>query len=335
MLMDDWYLIKGKQPTFNSCLENDEFAYYTQDGFEEVLTETPLGKDVLLCRGKFDGSNFEVEIEDKAVIQNDTNDTMLQGETRQCLARIGTLKDYEYIKYDNDIWLIETEPYNNDIYEKSILKLCNIPLRFQDKNSGEILQIPFWIEEATRYGYGITNSAIMQNLDKQYHIKIPYNESTKQLKNGRRFMLEFMDDVPCCYKLTKYEGVTERRRNIRVVNMTLTQTEYNPDTDNTELMLCDYFAPYHEEEIKITYSGENSVRIGGQKTFTCNCGNVVWEIKSDNFNTDDYLVTNINGNKITVKCKYNETLFDGKYFTLTASDNSQEQSIIINLQGGV
>lgn len=332
--MDEWYLIKGKQPTFNSCLENDEFAYYTQDGFEEVLTETPLGKDVLLCRGKFDGENFEVEIADKVVMQNDTNDTMLQGETRQSLARMGTLKDYEYIKYDGDIWLIETEPYNNDIYEKSICKLCNMPLRFQDKNTGEILQVPFWIEEATRYGYGITANAVLTHFDKQYHVKVPYNDATKQLKNGMRFMLEFMDNIPCCYELSKYEGVTEHRRNIRVINLSLMQVEYNPETDNTELMICDYIAPNQESDIQITYQGNASIRVGGQKTFSCS-QNVSWNITSNNFDVNKFLIITESDDKIIVKCKYDESLLDGKNFVLSANNGESTKEIIIELQGGV
>lgn len=59
--MTEWYLI-NPQPTLNSGFEKDEFADYAQDGFDELLEETQLGKDIVLCKGQFNGENFEVEV---------------------------------------------------------------------------------------------------------------------------------------------------------------------------------------------------------------------------------------------------------------------------------
>ena len=55
--MTEWYLI-NPQPTLNSGFEKDEFTDYAQDGFDELLTETQLGKAIKFCKGKFDGKNF-------------------------------------------------------------------------------------------------------------------------------------------------------------------------------------------------------------------------------------------------------------------------------------
>ena len=63
--MTEWYLI-NPQPTLNSGFEKDEFTDYAQDGFDELLTETQLGKAIKFCKGKFDGENFEVEVDGEA-----------------------------------------------------------------------------------------------------------------------------------------------------------------------------------------------------------------------------------------------------------------------------
>ena len=64
--MLEWYL-DTPQPTFNSGFEYDEFADYAKDGFDELLTETQLGKDIFLCKGAFDGEKFEVETPTKGI----------------------------------------------------------------------------------------------------------------------------------------------------------------------------------------------------------------------------------------------------------------------------
>ncbi len=130
--MTEWYLM-NPQPTLNSGFEKDEFADYAQDSFDELLTETQLGKDIVFCKGQFDGENFEVEVLSQGIIQSETPDAYTQGWKRQLLTRIGEIADYKYIKYDGKIWLIITEPTDNCIYDKCVIHQCIYTLKWQDK----------------------------------------------------------------------------------------------------------------------------------------------------------------------------------------------------------
>lgn len=108
--MESWYIISS-QSAFNSSFECEEFNNYVSDGFEELLTETQLGKKIYMCKGQFDGENFETEVETEGIIQSETPDVYTQGWQRQLLTRISDkIQDYKYIRYDEKIWLIMTMP---------------------------------------------------------------------------------------------------------------------------------------------------------------------------------------------------------------------------------
>lgn len=55
-----------------------------------------------------------------------------------------------------------------------------------------------------------------------------------------RFMLEMSNDVPLVYKLTKFNGLTNNNKNVKLLNLSLTQTVYDENTDSVDMMLADY-----------------------------------------------------------------------------------------------
>lgn len=88
---------------------------------------------------------------------------------------------------------------------------------------------------------------------------------------------------------------------------------YNPDTDNAELMICDYIAPDEESpdedlpsdtEVTIIYSGKSTIRQGGSaKKFTAQITpetlspKVQWELTVDPAIADK-IVSEISGDTI-------------------------------------
>lgn len=88
---------------------------------------------------------------------------------------------------------------------------------------------------------------------------------------------------------------------------------YNPDTDNAELMICDYVAPGEESpdeglssdtEISIVYSGKPTIRQGGSaKKFTAQItpenpsSEVQWDLTVDPAIADK-IVSEISGDTI-------------------------------------
>ena len=146
--MQEWYLI-NPQPTMLDGLERDEWDSWVVDSFDELLTETPLGDSVKLCRGQYDGETgeFEEEFETKAIVENRDIDAYTQGWKRQILTRMSdNLADYKYVKVTDtlgnvQIYLIMTMPETNKIYTKAVLHECNYTLKWQNEN-GEIFYYP-------------------------------------------------------------------------------------------------------------------------------------------------------------------------------------------------
>ncbi len=132
MPMKEWYLI-GDLPVMNGGCEIGEWDNYAVDSFSEALSETPLGKQICMCRGGFDGEKFETEIAAQGIVQSETPDAYTQGWQRQLLTRIADkIQDYKYIRYDGNIWVIMTMPADNLIYNKCVIHLCNYILKWQD-----------------------------------------------------------------------------------------------------------------------------------------------------------------------------------------------------------
>lgn len=277
----EWCVMGGK-PRYNGGNENEEFVYYAQDGFKEMLLTTFLSDPVLFCRGRFDGKSktFETEVEIPAIVQQIQGDSELSNENAQVLAEIGTIRNYEYIKHRDEIWLITTEPHHNKIYEKSVIKLCKEDyLTFQDSD-GNINYLPFWCQDTIKYSNGLKDNKVIIEMDKQYTIKLAYNEISSKLCEGNRFMLEMIGGIPSVYKLSNYDGASGNHKNIHTLNLALKADKYNSDTDNVEKWVCDYkevaqttpevnvptnILQYYCD---ITYKSEPILRVGSKKKLT-------------------------------------------------------------------
>lgn len=147
-------------------------------------------------------------------------------------------------------------------------------------------------------------------------------------------MLETIAGNPCTYKVTSVDSVTERfyeggsTRGFLVLNVT--QDLYNPETDNAELMICDYVAPPEEEpdppiDLSIRYSGTPTIRYGGspKKFFAALTDDtentpiaVDWEVQVDP--TYDGMIS---------------SRVDGSYIWLSAADDVRLIGVVVVLVG--
>lgn len=291
-----------KSPRYNGGVEREEFTYYAQDGFDEYILTTHLGKDILLCSGEFtlkEGYEYNFDgdmdcfenknsIVDKGVIQSIQSDSEVSSETCQVLTRIGTLKNYHYIVYEGEIWLIASQPRSNDVYEKTVLKICNNVLKFQDK-LGNIHYYPYWCEEASSYGNGENTSKTMTVISDQFNISLPLDDSIRELYQNKRFSLFKVNSIPRCYELTGIDFASGLYKDIKIAKLGLTACEYDPNKDRTDLMLCDYFEPNTDTptnnptitgSCEISYKSNPTIKCGGNaKKFNCvfkdDSGNII------------------------------------------------------------
>lgn len=345
--MESWYVTQP-QPTMNSGFENEEWDNYVLNAFDEVLTETKLGQTVLLCNGLYnvETGEFETEFETQAVVQNVTPDTYTQGWKRQILTRISdSLVNYKYVKIKDtkdewQIYLIMTMPDTNQIYTKSPIHECNYTLRWQDSETGDIYNYPCFIEDASQYNSGVENTnSVIRTTYNQLMCWISFDDNTIGLKRDRRMFIDYSTAYPPeVYEITSTSKVPYSYNDNRIMRLLFTETEYNPDTDHIDLLLCDYVDPNDIPQpttpINIEYNGNPEVKIGGRKTF---------KVVSENTVTFSLVLDTILTNKVTMEqadnqCVVrvvNDTLIVGSHFKLVASMSGEQSELLITIKGVV
>ncbi len=323
--MTEWYLI-NPQPTLNSGFEKDEFTDYAQDGFDELLTETQLGKAIKFCKGKFDGENFEIEVEGEGIVQSETPDAYTQGYKRQLLTRIADkVADYKYIKYDGAIWLIMTEPADNCIYDKCVLHQCNYILKWQNTNK-DIIYCPASIENASQYNTGEEGNKILMLGYNQLMAYVSLDDDTVVIDRNLRLFVDYNKVNPIPYKVTRPDTVAFSYGKNRVMCLVLTEDQYNPKTDSIENWLCDYF---QTSTVTIMYSGNPTIRVGGTKTLKVDTTETVaWSVESDIGAT---IIPD--GNSVKVKCT-NDVNCMGKTITIKATVGNSVGECLLAVIGG-
>jgi hypothetical protein len=108
-------------------------------------------------------------------------------------------------------------------------------------------------------------------------IWVPTNINTQTIGYNQRFLISDVGRKPAlCYEVSKISDTSP----IGLIKFSLTQTTFNEETDNVDLMIADYWKNHIEpieddvEEIigtaAITYSGASAtIKVGGSfKTFT-------------------------------------------------------------------
>lgn len=329
----EWYLIQ--QPYYTEGSEKPDLLFDSEMSFNDVLEDSVIEDDIILCSGVFDGKNFENEFATKGIIQNEIPDTPTQAWQRQVLTYISTISDYKYIKYDNKIWLILTEPTNNKLYEKSILYLCNYVIKWQDEN-GIVHYKPCNIQNASQYNSGTNETKVITIGYDQLMMYISLDEETKYFPHDKRFFIDYNDKEPTPYRITRPDTVSFSFGNGRCMHIILSESQYNPQTDRIDLMLCDYFKPNDATKpVEISYSGNAEIRCGGTvKTFTAKTDkSVTWSLKLLD-KQQDFITMIVNENKVKIKCLNNNALI-GSSFKLVCTVGDVLSELLINIVGGV
>lgn len=236
-----WYLMN--RPLFNSGLEKEEFENYSQDGFSELL-ESFISSDIEVYN-----QNFTFLQSLKAVVQNVTADAESSSFIRQILIPIGNLKTSYYVKYNDTFWLIKDIVDNNGVYEKAIMFFCNYKVNFISDFSNEIVSYPVHMKNATQYNSGETAREQETIGSSKFLIFIPYNEETIKIDHGKRFLIDKNHNDPTAFEITQVDTISHNfDDDFAVIRWTLVESQFNPKTDNKELMIADYYKDENDNE---------------------------------------------------------------------------------------
>ena len=344
--MKEWYLID--RPSTNSGgFENEVFNNYKSDAMYDIL-DTELAVDVQLC-----SPDLSERTDIRCVIQGNTGNTYLSSMQRSILAPIGTLKAGYYIYYEGDYWLLVGRPGNNKVYEKSIAYQCQFKLKWQ-KSSGEVVERWANFTSASKYDVGETGNYTVYVTSNNYTILMP-NDDDSETIDGRRVFIDISKTPNKVFKITRDDDVLLNYHDHGgIFTYIADKTEFDPNKDNQELGICDYFEPFNapitEDDppivtINITCKGNKSLVAGGNyKTFTA------LFYASDGQDVDErsmnWVVTCLPENesyihyeilpdqKIRIKADYNEAII-GTKIKLTANLYNDSESIYIEIGGGI
>lgn len=226
-----------------------------QSDFLKLEKDSPSFKDVLI-----DGVARNLIIY-AATMQHKKNICSVPGETFD----IGNIVTYNDAKF-----IILRADADDDVYTRGYMERCNWLLKWQDETD-EIVSCDCEILTASQYNSGEYANKTVTIGSNQFAIYLPLNKDTIKLKADKRFFIDNNTAEPIPYRLTRVDTVSSSYYGVGCVSLIVTQDQFNENTDNVELGICDYKIPevVPVSDIKITYAGDPVIRCGGTaKTFT-------------------------------------------------------------------
>ena len=158
---------------------------------------------------------------------------------RSILVPIGTLKSGNYIFFEDEYWIVDGRPGNNKIYEKATLKECQYKLRWQ-KNDGTIAERWANLISASKYDVGESGNNTIILTSNNFTIIIP-NDNDSMTIDGKRVFIDASEIPEKVFKITRNDDVLfAHGSHGGTLSLIADKVEFNKDTDNQELRICDY-----------------------------------------------------------------------------------------------
>lgn len=237
-------------------------------------------------------------------------------------------------KYDR-YWMV-TESYDKDeiYYSGKLIRCVNNRFRWQN-DKGIILEYPVYDLNSTQYNSGVTEQRLISIGTSQHLFKIIADEETIKLNHGKRFFWDRNKEKPTVFVVTQND-TTASNYDKGYLTITVMEDQYNPDTDNIDEWLCDYY-PTSETTKPIMYNNDLTIRNGGKKLLWINHnGDVVWSTNTtiSGVTIEQVVDTESGENKAYVKCPCaNKNV--GKTITVTASYGDSTTECVLTVSGGV
>lgn len=250
----------------------------------------------------------------------------------------------DLVEWTGAMWLIVSCDWDKEVCTYGKMQQCNYVLKWQNTDA-EIIERWSVVLSASKYNNGEKYNNVIVVGSNQLMVYLPIDEETLKLKSDKRLMVDFNIESPKCYDITRvdtvtmgYDGTAEPRYDGKgCILLVLTETEFNPDVDRIDLMLCDYINPNdipHPSPINITYSGSPSIRIGGRKTFTAVTENEVVFSLVNSALLDSKLTMEQTGNRCVVRCA-NDSALVGATFRVEVAGSGQRSELLVDVIGAV
>ena len=100
------------------------------------------------------------------------------------------------------------------------------------------------------------------------------DDETMKLKRDFRFLADIYSEEPYAFKITQRDVLSKYYGDSGLITWALTQEGFNPETDNTELMIADYRKPTEES----TITGTDVIYIGRSASYTSPLTSPTWTL---------------------------------------------------------
>lgn len=150
------------------------------------------------------------------------------------------------ILYDSalDEYLLCTECFLIDgVHYQGKVNLCNWILKWQKKDTGEILEYPCHDINSTQYNSGETSNKQFTVGSSQHMLTLPCDENTVVLNSPQRFYVDKNTKNPTSFIVTQNDTTSYSYGKKGLVKVTVMEYAGNSETDRPDLGICDYFEP--------------------------------------------------------------------------------------------
>lgn len=242
----------------------------------------------------------------------------------------------DYIRWRDSMWMIFTkETKTIPTHQQAKVKEVNELVRWI--RNGKIINdgIGWWayVKSNTLYTMGVSETPYIHVPDAKMMMFLQNNEDTKSLQMNERvfvgtnvYKIKFIDDVS---------------RN-GLISFLLDQDTINPNYDNVELGVADYYKYFgkgidfaHEsneedEVVSANISGSETIKVGSINKYTSEVPIKEWSINSmdsedkiDVIYTDDY--------NIEIRCKNDFKAIGGKFSILAMDEDDNYHSFSVSI----
>ena len=141
-------------------------------------------------------------------------------------------------------WIcVESQNFHGMNWEGT-LQFCNFFVRFLSPLSGEIIEYPVSMQNATQYGSGESPKPMMTLGSSQHLVSITCDEHTSLLKSGQRFLLDKNVVNPTAYRVTQIDTTSFAGGDVGshgYLQLTVVEDRFNEKTDNRHEMIADMY----------------------------------------------------------------------------------------------
>lgn len=140
-------------------------------------------------------------------------------------------------------WIVTEVDRDDEVYCKGRIRQCNKMIYWQNPNTLDI--VGRWCIIKKPYTTSVTKGNEIDISKGQYKIILPLDEETLAMDLDRRLLIEKIAGTPKVYTITNADPTTDDIDGMDggLVTWTVQRDQYNPHSDNAELMVADYVDP--------------------------------------------------------------------------------------------